>query len=62
MNYIFVLTLGVIILNFIVILTYFAKNTLVLPKHEYLGVDIWYIFYPSFFYQVYWWSIYFNLI
>ena len=62
MNYIFVLTLGITLLNLIVILTYFAKNTLVLPRAKYLAVDIWYIFYPSFFYQVYWWSIYFNLI
>lgn len=63
MNVIFILTLGITILNlFSITSVIFSKSTIDFPHYKLLDVGTWFIFYPSFFYQVYWWSIYFKLI
>lgn len=62
MDYIFVLTFGVVILNLLFIMTLFGKVPLSLPKSKYLSPTYWWVFYPSFFYQVWWWSKFIGLI
>jgi hypothetical protein len=60
---IFVFTLGIVILNLLIIIGGIGKDYS--PRLPYYGnwaPDYWLIFYPSFFYQVCWWSLYFNLI
>lgn len=62
MQYLFVFTLGIVILNLLVIVTLFGRVTLSLPNKGWLDPTYWCIFYPSFFFQVYWWSEYLGLI
>lgn len=61
MIYLFVFTLGIVILNIIKIATLFAKHELSLPGYKLFGPDSTVFFYPSFFYQV-WWINYFGLL
>ena len=71
MNIIFVFTLGIFILNLMFYFSLFAKRQLDLTLYEpskyssfriYISPMEWWVFYPSFFYQVYWWCGYLNLI
>jgi hypothetical protein len=62
MIYLFVFTLGIVLLNLLLIITLLGKQKLVLPHYKHLDPTEWWIFYPSFFYQVYWWSIYLGFI
>jgi len=62
MIYLFTFTLGIVILNLLVMVTMFAKQTLSLPHYKQLSPLQWWVFYPSFFFQIYWWTIYFGLI
>jgi hypothetical protein len=66
LNIIFVVTLGITILNLIKLIGLMFGNTITLPfrKFEYItfSFDIWWVLIPSYFYQVYWWSQYFNLL
>ena len=58
-NILNVFTSGIVILNFLFIITLFAKTTVNLPPllfgWDKLSPTRWYIFYPSFFYQLYIW-------
>ena len=59
-----IFTLGVVILNLLFIITLLGRESLALPPFKLTGkfkIDFqhWYIFYPSFFYQVAFWYHYF---
>jgi hypothetical protein len=65
MIYLFTLTLTIVILNLFLTISIIAGHIITLPPLIYkLG---WtdptnsYLFYPSLFYQIYWWVNYFNL-
>lgn len=60
--YIFVLTLGVTILNLLKIFSIMIGNPIQYPEYKQFGPTSWWILYPSFFYQVYWWVNYLNLL
>jgi hypothetical protein len=62
MQYLFIFTAGIVILNLLKIATLFGKNTLSLPSYKWLSPTQWWVFYPSFFFQVYWWSVYVGLV
>lgn len=62
MNFLFVFTAGVVIINMVLIFGYMVKAKFSFPKYGWLSPSNWIIFYPSFFYQVYWWAAYFNLL
>lgn len=57
MNVLFVVTLGIVILVFIRIFGFIFKANITIPLLQ----SIW-VFYPSFFYQVYYWVSHFGLI
>lgn len=62
MEYIFIFTLGIVILNLLKILTFFGKEMLSLPSYKWLSPSEWWVFYPSFFFQVWWWCVKLTLI
>jgi len=65
MNYVFVFTAGIMILNLWFAVSIWLGNALTLPYQWYtvkISPHVWWIFYPSFFYQVYWWSVRLELI
>ena len=62
MNYLFVFTLGITIINIFSIISIAIGNKVIFPHYKGLRIDRWYFMYPCFFYQVYWWSVYLELI
>ena len=65
MIYLFVFTLAIVILNIFLIISVITGHSLTLPpliyKLRWSDPTNSYLFYPSLFYQVYWWVNYFNL-
>lgn len=59
LDIIFVITFGCTILYFLLFL---SQGKMGLPHYKWLDITKWYFFIPIFFYQVYWWSTYLNLI
>lgn len=55
-------TAGIVILNLLFIITLFAKERLQLPETRKISVQHWWVFYPSFFFQIWFWFNYLNLI
>jgi len=62
MKLLFIFTAGVMILNLITIILLLFKVEINFPRYKALNVTHWWLFYPSFFYQLYWWVDYFNLL
>lgn len=61
MIYLFIFTLGIVILNLLSYLSLFGKQgTLTWPRLKWLAPESWFILYPSFFYQLWWWVEYLN--
>ncbi len=58
---IFILTFGITILNMLMTVGNLAGNGFYFPFYRQLDVRSWWIFYPAFFYQVFFWSKVFNL-
>ena len=62
MNYLFVFTMGITIMNIITAFSAIIGNKLIFPYYKKIKVENWYFMYPCLFYQIYWWSVYFKLI
>jgi len=59
---IFILTAGMTILNLLVIISLLGKQKLQLPEWGWLSPTGWWIFYPCYFYQIWFWSARLGLI
>lgn len=59
---IFIFTLGIVFFNLMVYFSIFGKRGYHIPEYKWLLPASWWLFYPSFFYQVYWWVNYFELL
>ena len=62
MNYLFVFTMGVTIINLIMVISTTVGVKVIFPYYGIIKADNPFFLYPSFFYQLYWWSVYFELI
>lgn len=57
MKWIFIFTIMITILNIVTMFKPFTP-----PHYEQLDPRSWWLFYPCFFYQLFWWSTYFQLL
>lgn len=62
MNYLFVFTFGIVLFNMLYVITLFGKSSVSWPCYKHLSPTEWWVLYPSFFYQIYWWGMYLHLI
>jgi|31_taG_2_1085359.scaffolds.fasta_scaffold02343_14 hypothetical protein len=53
MEYLYVFTLGIVILNALHYLAGLFKHEYTFPYYKHLDPKSWWLFYPSFFYQLY---------
>lgn len=60
MNYIFVFTTGILIINMFKIIGILTKRNITFPHYYWLDPCSWWIVYPSLFFQIYWYFIYKN--
>lgn len=58
---IFLVTLGITILNAISIIALLFGKTVDFPQYKYLAPDNWIFFYPSYGYRLWYWVEFFNL-
>lgn len=59
----FVFTFGIVLFNLLYYISLFAKSTIDWPgilKHPYTKPTMWFIFYPSAFYQIWFWFYFYG--
>lgn len=58
----FIVTSTVTLLNLIAILGIaFTGNKVIYPNYKWLSITAWYFLYPCLAYQIYFWTLHFNL-
>jgi len=58
----FLFTLGLVIVNFFFLISVITGHPINVPEYKFISPLNWFFFYGSLYFQVWWWSIYFNLI
>lgn len=60
----FVFTLGIVLLNIVWVIAIIARVDINFPYIIFKNINIgdWWIYYPTYFYQIWWWSTWLGLI